>query len=92
MASIEIRPSGSPAPGPVVWSEDITVSPHRLTRLAGPLLSLVGKAGFGRVLRATAREAEKQTWPEATREVSAPGGAVPTTPSAGSPPLPARSR
>jgi hypothetical protein len=51
----------TPLPGArsrVVWSEDITVSPHRLTGLAAPLLSLVGKVGFGQVLRAMAREAE----------------------------------
>lgn len=53
----------TPLPGDrsrVVWSEDITVTPHRLTRLAGPLLSLVGRVGFGRVLRAMAREAERR--------------------------------
>jgi hypothetical protein len=52
----------TPLPGNhsrVVWSEDITVTPHRLTRRAGPVLSLAGKAGFGRVLRSMAREAER---------------------------------
>ena len=52
----------TPLPGGrsrVVWSEDITVSPHRLTRLTAPLLSAVGKVGFAQVLRSMAREAER---------------------------------
>jgi hypothetical protein len=43
----------------VVWQEDITVSPQRLTRYAAPLLSLIGRVGFGRSLRAMARAAEQ---------------------------------
>jgi hypothetical protein len=43
----------------VVWDEDVTVSPRRLTRYAAPLLSLIGKVGFGRTLRAMARVAEQ---------------------------------
>jgi hypothetical protein len=43
----------------VVWSEDITVSPHRLTRLTGPVLAVAGKVGFGQVLRALARKVER---------------------------------
>ncbi|GAA2702216.1 SRPBCC family protein [Actinoplanes palleronii] len=52
-----------PLPGDrcrVDWGEDVTVTPHRLTRFAGPLLSLAGRIGFGATLRAMAREAEKQ--------------------------------
>jgi hypothetical protein len=52
----------TPLPGQrsrVVWSEDITVSPHRLTRYAGPVLALAGKAGFAQVLRSMAREAQR---------------------------------
>ncbi|MFC7533215.1 SRPBCC family protein [Actinoplanes sp. GCM10030250] len=44
----------------VEWGEDVTVTPHRLTRFAGPVLSLAGRAGFGATLRAMAREVEKQ--------------------------------
>jgi uncharacterized protein YndB with AHSA1/START domain len=43
----------------VVWHEDVTVAPHRLTRVAAPLLSLAGRLGFGQVLRAVAREVER---------------------------------
>lgn len=43
----------------VDWDEDVTVAPHRVTRLAGPLLSLVGRVGFGATLRAMAREVER---------------------------------
>jgi hypothetical protein len=44
----------------VVWHEDVTVTPRRVTRYAGPLLSLIGKVGFGRTLRAMARSAEQR--------------------------------
>ncbi len=53
----------TPLPGRrarVVWHEDVTVSPRRLTRYAAPLLSLIGKVGFGRTLRAMARVAEQK--------------------------------
>ncbi len=45
----------------VDWGEDVTVTPHRLTRFAGPLLSLAGRVGFGATLRAMAREVQEQT-------------------------------
>jgi hypothetical protein len=44
----------------VVWHEDVTVAPHRITRYAAPLLSLIGKVGFGLTLRAMARSAERR--------------------------------
>jgi hypothetical protein len=43
----------------VVWTEDVTVFPHRLTRFATPLLSLAGRLGFGATLRAFARDVER---------------------------------
>lgn len=52
-----------PLPGErcrVDWDEDVEVTPRRVTRLAGPLLSLAGRIGFGATLRAMAREVEKQ--------------------------------
>jgi hypothetical protein len=53
----------SPLPGDhshVVWFEDVTVRPHRLTRLAPAVVSTIGRLGFGRALRAMAREAERR--------------------------------
>jgi hypothetical protein len=53
-----------PLPGDrsrVDWDEDVTVTPHRVTRLAGPVLSLAGRLGFGATLRAMARDVERQT-------------------------------
>ncbi len=44
----------------VVWFEDVTVRPHRLTRLAPAVVSTIGRIGFGRALRAMAREAERR--------------------------------
>lgn len=44
----------------VDWHEDVTVTPDRLTRYAAPLLSLVGKVGFGQTLKAMARSAEQR--------------------------------
>ena len=43
----------------VVWHEDVTVTPERVTRYVAPLLSLAGKVGFAQTLRAMAREAER---------------------------------
>ena len=37
----------------------MTVTPHRVARLAGPLLSLAGRVGFGATLRAMARDVER---------------------------------
>jgi hypothetical protein len=56
--------SVEPLPGGhcrVIWDEDVTVRPHRVTRYAGPLLSLAGRVGFGATLRAMAREVEKNS-------------------------------
>jgi hypothetical protein len=53
--------SVTPLPGGrcrVVWDEDVTVTPVRVTRFGAPLLSLVGKAGFVMMLRTMAREVE----------------------------------
>jgi hypothetical protein len=44
----------------VLWHEDVTVTPHSITRYAGPLLALAGKVGFGRTLKAMARAAEQR--------------------------------
>ena len=55
--------SVEPLPGGrcrVVWDEDVTVRPHKITRYAAPLLVLAGRVGFGATLRAMAREVEKQ--------------------------------
>lgn len=43
----------------VVWGEDVTVWPHRATRLTAPVFALAGWAGFTATLRAMARDAEK---------------------------------
>jgi hypothetical protein len=51
----------TPLPGArarVVWDEDVTGSPRRVTRLAGPLISLAGRVGFAATLRAFARDVE----------------------------------
>jgi hypothetical protein len=42
----------------VVWDEDISVWPHRMTRLTGPLLSAAGRAAFSATLRAMAHDVE----------------------------------
>lgn len=42
----------------VVWFEDVTVRPDRLTRLVPGLVSAAGRIGFRRALRAMAREVE----------------------------------
>ena len=47
----------------VIWHEDVTVTPQRLTRYAGPLLSLAGRVGFSRTLRAMAHSAEQRPKP-----------------------------
>jgi hypothetical protein len=47
----------------VVWHEDVTVSPRRVTRFAGPLLSLGGRLGFAATLRAYARDVENDASP-----------------------------
>ncbi|XVV10098.1 SRPBCC family protein [Actinoplanes sp. CA-131856] len=55
--------SVTPLPGRrcrVVWYEDVTVSPRKITRFAGPLLSLAGRLGFAATLRALARDVESQ--------------------------------
>ena len=52
----------APLPGGrsrVVWHEDVTVTPHRLTRLATPLLKQIGRAAFTATLKKMARAAEK---------------------------------
>ncbi|WP_041832615.1 SRPBCC family protein [Actinoplanes sp. N902-109] len=43
----------------VVWFEDVTVSPRRVTRFAGPLLSVAGRVGFTATLRSLARDLER---------------------------------
>ncbi|WP_250038383.1 SRPBCC family protein [Paractinoplanes maris] len=45
----------------VVWYEDVTVSPRRLTRFVRPLLSVAGRVGFAATLRALARDVERAT-------------------------------
>ncbi|GAB2626661.1 hypothetical protein Aab01nite_79430 [Paractinoplanes abujensis] len=52
----------TPLPGGrsrVVWFEDVTVSPRRITRYAGPALALAGRLGFAATLRAVARDVER---------------------------------
>jgi hypothetical protein len=52
----------SPLPGGhcrVVWGEDVTVWPHRATRLTDPVFALVGWVGFKATLRAMARAAQQ---------------------------------
>ncbi len=44
----------------VVWDEEVTVMPHRVTRFVGTVLSLAGKVGFGVTLRAMARDVESR--------------------------------
>lgn len=51
----------TPRPGSVarvVWDEDVTVSPRRITRFAGPVLALAGRLGFTATLRSFARDVE----------------------------------
>jgi hypothetical protein len=58
--------SVAPTPGPgsrVTWTEDVTVTPQRVTRFAGPLLSLAGRLGFAATLRAFARDVERVSRP-----------------------------
>jgi hypothetical protein len=58
--------SVTPLPGRrsrVVWYEEVTVSPRRITRFAGPLLSVAGKLGFAATLRAFARDVERTSTP-----------------------------
>jgi carbon monoxide dehydrogenase subunit G len=40
----------------VTWTEDVEVAPVALTRWAAPLVQLLGRVAFARVLRAMARE------------------------------------
>jgi hypothetical protein len=47
----------------VIWDEDVTVSPRRITRFAGPLLSIAGRLGFAATLRSFARDVERATEP-----------------------------
>lgn len=47
----------------VIWDEDVTVSPRRVTRYAGPLLSIAGHLGFAATLRAFARDVERVAQP-----------------------------
>ncbi|MEV4347677.1 SRPBCC family protein [Actinoplanes sp. NPDC049596] len=52
----------TPLPGSrsrVVWFEEVTVSPRRITAALGPLLSIAGKLGFAQTLRAFARDVER---------------------------------
>jgi hypothetical protein len=52
----------TPLPGRrcrVLWFEDVTVSPRRITRYAGPLVSLAGRAAFAATLRQMARSVER---------------------------------
>ncbi|GAA2655474.1 SRPBCC family protein [Paractinoplanes durhamensis] len=54
--------SVQPLPGSrsrVVWDEDVTVSPRRIMRFAGPLLSAAGRLGFTATLRAFAKDVEQ---------------------------------
>jgi hypothetical protein len=56
----------TPLPGSrarVVWDEDVTVSPHAITRFAEPLISGAGRAGFTATLRAFARDVENAATP-----------------------------
>jgi Polyketide cyclase / dehydrase and lipid transport len=53
--------SVTPLPGRrcrVEWIEDVTVPPRQLARLTGPLVSLIGRAGFAATLRGLARDVE----------------------------------
>jgi hypothetical protein len=43
----------------VAWTEDVTVSPRRITRFADSLVALGGRSAFAAALRAFAREAER---------------------------------
>lgn len=40
----------------VVWFEDVTLTPHAITRFGGPVLSLVGRLGFTSMLKALERD------------------------------------
>ncbi|GAA2854209.1 hypothetical protein Acy02nite_49480 [Actinoplanes cyaneus] len=56
----------TPLPGGhcrVAWIEDVTVVPHRITRHAGPVVALAGRAAFGATIRAFARDAERAVTP-----------------------------
>ncbi|GAA4965707.1 SRPBCC family protein [Actinoplanes utahensis] len=43
----------------VTWVEDVTVSPRRITRFLGPVVTLIGRAGFTATLRGLARDLER---------------------------------
>ncbi len=49
------RPGGGSR---VTWTEEIEIAPARLTRPFAPLLALVGRLAFTRVMRRAAREAQ----------------------------------
>ncbi|MFI1994728.1 SRPBCC family protein [Actinoplanes sp. NPDC020271] len=53
----------TPLPGRrcrVAWTEDVTVTPHRITRHTGPLVALAGRAAFSTTIRAFARDVERR--------------------------------
>ena len=54
-AGFTVTPMG-PATSTVVWWEDVTVAPHRLTRWLDPLVARAGTLSFERVLRAAAAD------------------------------------
>jgi hypothetical protein len=52
----------SPLPGSrcrVAWTEDVTVSPRRITRYAEPVVGLLGRLAFAATIRAFARDVER---------------------------------
>ena len=45
----------------VEWTEEVTVSPRRLTRYAQPVIALAGRFAFTATMRAFARDVERTT-------------------------------
>jgi hypothetical protein len=48
----------------VTWTEDVTVSPRRITRFAEPVVALAGRLAFAATMRAFARDVERTAQPQ----------------------------
>ncbi|GAA0796555.1 SRPBCC family protein [Spirilliplanes yamanashiensis] len=57
-AWFEVIPQG-PDRTQIRWHEDVTVTPHRITRLLSPVLAVAGRAAFTATLKKIAKAAER---------------------------------
>jgi Polyketide cyclase / dehydrase and lipid transport len=60
LGGTDFEVAADPASGGSIvrWSQDLRIAPPRLTRFAGPLIALAGRAAYTRTLRRMAREIE----------------------------------